>query len=98
MGKKTSSRLHRDSLVVIVEHQSTLNENMPLRMLEYVARIYGKLVGSKCKFLEKHIPLPKPEFIVFYTGNKFCPAEKYLYLSDAFPTTTKEESHLELKR
>jgi hypothetical protein len=26
-------------LVVLVEHQSTINENMPLRLLEYVSRI-----------------------------------------------------------
>ncbi len=27
-------------LIILVEHQSTVNENMPLRCLEYVTRIY----------------------------------------------------------
>ncbi len=30
-------------IVVLVEHQSTINENMPFRMLEYIARIYEKI-------------------------------------------------------
>ena len=58
---------------------------MPLRLLEYVARIYGNIVDSKAKFSRHLVPLAKPEFIVFYTGNQELPPESYLYLSDAFP-------------
>ena len=32
-------------LIVLVEHQSTVNENMPFRCLEYVTRIYEGIVN-----------------------------------------------------
>ncbi|MBO5123931.1 MAG: Rpn family recombination-promoting nuclease/putative transposase [Spirochaetaceae bacterium] len=71
--------------ILMIEHQSTINPNMPLRLLEYIARIYGNTVDSKAKFSRHLVPLARPEFIVFYTGNQELPPESYLYLSDAFP-------------
>ena len=71
--------------ILMIEHQSTINPNMPLRLLEYVARIYGNIVDSKAKFSRHLVPLAKPEFYVFYTGDQELPPESYLYLSDAFP-------------
>ena len=73
-----------DQFILMIEHQSTINPNMPLRLLEYVTRIYGNMVDSKAKFSDKLIPLAKPEFFVFYTGKENIPPESYLYLSDAF--------------
>ncbi|MBQ8385025.1 MAG: hypothetical protein IJX45_07335 [Spirochaetaceae bacterium] len=71
---------------------------MPLRLLEYVARIYGNIVDSKAKFSRHLVPLAKPEFIVFYTGNQELPPESYLYLSDAFPNQGQNaDLTLELK-
>ena len=49
-------------LVVLVEHQSTINENMPLRLLEYVSRIYEQLVPSEDRYEKKMIKIPYPEF------------------------------------
>ena len=71
--------------ILMIEHQSTINPNMPLRLLEYVARIYGNLVDSKSKFSNQLVPLAKPEFIVFYTGDQDLPPESHLHLSDSFP-------------
>jgi hypothetical protein len=34
-------------IVIIVEHQSSLNHNMPLRILLYIARIYEKIVDRR---------------------------------------------------
>ena len=82
-----------DQFILMIEHQSTINPNMPLRLLEYVTRIYGNKVDSKTKFSNQLIPLAKPEFFVFYTGNQDLPPESYLYLSDAFPKDTSE-NHL----
>ena len=59
---------------------------MPLRLLEYVARIYGNIIDSRAKFSRHLVPLAKPEFYVFYTGDQELPPESYLYLSDAFPS------------
>ena len=33
-------RLVDDRIIVLIEHQSTVNANMPLRFLQYVARLY----------------------------------------------------------
>ena len=73
-----------DQFILMIEHQATINPNMPLRLLEYVTRIYGNRIDSKTKFSNQLIPLAKPEFFVFYTGKENIPPESYLYLSDAF--------------
>ena len=71
---------------------------MPLRLLEYIARIYGNIVDSKAKFSRHLVPLAKPEFYVFYTGDQELPPESYLYLSDAFPNQApNSDLTLELK-
>ena len=59
-----------DQFILMIEHQSTINPNMPLRLLEYVTRIYGNKVDSKTKFSNKLIPLAKPEFFVFLPVRK----------------------------
>ena len=81
-------------LIVLVEHQSTVNENMPLRCLEYVTRIYEGIVPTKERYAEKVYNLPNPDFYVVYVGKKEQPLEKELRLSDAF--YTKDGSKLEL--
>ena len=71
---------------------------MPLRLLEYVARIYGNIVDSTAKFSRHLVPLAKPEFYVFYTGDQKLPPESYLYLSDSFPNQGQNaDLTLELK-
>ena len=73
-----------DRLVVLLEHQSTINENMPLRLLEYVSRVYEQLIPIRTRYKKKAMKLPYPEFYVFYDGKDSYPAEKTLKLSDAF--------------
>jgi len=73
-----------NKIVVLIEHQSTINENMPFRILEYIARIYEKVVKTKNKFGKKLVKIPLPEFYVFYNGKEDFPLEKTLKLSDAF--------------
>ena len=60
-------------LVILVEHQSTINENLPLRLLEYIGRVYEKIVNYKRRFQKKLEKIPKPEFIVLYNGNEMFP-------------------------
>ena len=84
--------------ILMIEHQSTINPNMPLRLLEYIARIYGNIVDSKAKFSRHLVPLARPEFYVFYTGDQKLPPESYLHLSDAFPNQApNSDLTLELK-
>ena len=86
-----------EQFILMIEHQATINPNMPLRLLEYISRIYGNLVDSKTKFSNQLIPLPKPEFIVFYTGKQDLPPESYMYLSDAFKLNHVQNSELTLE-
>jgi hypothetical protein len=83
-------------LVVFVEHQSTINENMPLRFLGYAARVYEELIGRRELYAAKLRRIPKPEFIVLYNGNKEVPDKSILRLSDAFMESDIPETSLEL--
>ena len=81
-------------LIVLIEHQSTVNGNMPLRCLEYVTRIYEGIVPVRQRYAEKVYKIPNPDFYVVYMGKKEQPLEQDLRLSDAF--YTKDSSKLEL--
>ncbi|MDR1759815.1 MAG: Rpn family recombination-promoting nuclease/putative transposase [Fibrobacter sp.] len=82
-------------LVVLMEHQSAINENMPLRMLLYMAREYEKLTNRKDLYRKIQIKVPTPEFIVLYNGDEKYPKYRELKLSDTFKTQEKEP-YLEL--
>ena len=71
-------------MMVLIEHQSTINENMALRMLLYVARVYEKLLPEKAIYKRKRITIPTPKFIVFYNGQDPCPEHYRQILSDGF--------------
>ncbi len=73
-------------IIVLAEHQSTINENMPLRFLEYIARLYEKLQAPTDRYLRKLSKIPTPEFYVFYNGKEDYPENTTLKLSDAFIT------------
>ncbi len=81
-------------LIVLVEHQSTINGNMPFRCLEYVTRIYENIVPVNKRYAEKVYKIPNPDFYVVYVGKDKLPPEQELYLSDAF--YIKDSSRLEL--
>ena len=64
----------------------TINENMPLRILFYAAELLRQYVDERKKkiYLEKLIPLPQPQFFVFYNGRKKEAEHREMRLSDAF--------------
>jgi hypothetical protein len=83
--------------VVMIEHQSSLNPNMPLRMLIYISRVYEKIVSSDNLYGSKMITIPKPEFIVLYNGDDECPDKQVQKLSDMFSEPLPESlANLEL--
>ena len=71
-------------LVVLVEHQSSINENMPLRMLIYMSREYELLTDPRALYRERKIKIPSPEFVVLYNGEKEMADFKEMRLSDSF--------------
>lgn len=74
----------KNRVLVISEHQSTLNSNMPLRDIIYYGRTMEKLIDKRALYRNRQLPIPTPEFFVFYNGNEPFPSEKILKLSDSY--------------
>ena len=71
-------------MVVLIEHQSTINPNMALRLLMYIGRVYEKIVEGRNIYSSKQLSIPRPEFFVLYNGTDPFPDNKVYRLSDAF--------------
>ena len=88
----------QEKILVIGEHQSTINYNMPLRCLMYIGRIYEQLVPVRDRYKRGEVKLPKPEFYTFYNGKDLMEKEKVLKLSHAFKVQDKQTAlELEVK-
>lgn len=96
MGMRNDLAFVIDFGLHLYEHQSTVNNNMPLRFLLYVSAEYGKLVDRKKLFGEKLAKIDTPHFMVFYNGTKACPERQELKLSDAF-RIREDNPELELR-
>ena len=73
-----------DRIVVLIEHQSTINENVPVRLLMYIGRVYELIIDREKFYRRKLEKIPTPEFIVLYNGKGKCPDYQELRLSTAF--------------
>ena len=85
-----------EKLVVFFEHQSSPNENMPLRELLYCGRVFEKLIDNSKIYSEKRVTIPVPEFYMLYNGVKPFPEKKVMRLSDAYDHSVCGEFSLEL--
>lgn len=81
-----------DFELLLYEHQSTYNPNMPLRDLLYVSRVLQSRIKGKNLYSQSLIRIPTPQFVVFYNGKDFQPEQQILYLSDAFEKKSDEPS------
>ena len=72
-----------------------INANMPLRFLQYAARLYERIQNPRDRYLRRLKKIPTPEFYVFYNGEEDYPESTTLRLSDAF-ITAPEKPSLEL--
>ncbi|MCL2193134.1 MAG: hypothetical protein FWB78_07040, partial [Treponema sp.] len=86
-------------LVVMLEHQSSINENMPFRFLQSISRIFENgIPDKKAVYRTKLIKFPRPEFIALINAPGRFPDRKTLRLSDSFMDTPGfEEVRLELE-
>ncbi len=73
-----------DFELMLYEHQSTVNPNMPLRDLIYVTKVLQGIIRNENLYSSMLIKLPTPRFVVFYNGTDFQPGEQTLRLSDSF--------------
>ena len=84
-----------DFELMLYEHQSTVNPNMPLRDLLYVTSILQKRVNAENIYGSKQVMIPSPRFVVFYNGTDPQPERQTLKLSDAYEKK-QENPELEL--
>lgn len=96
MNMKNDLAFIVDCRMSLYEQQSTINPNMPLRDLFYVAKEYQGMVSNSSLYSSRLVKLPTPYFVVFYNGAQEQPERKEMKLSDAFQTKV-EEPALELK-
>jgi hypothetical protein len=78
-----------EKVIIFGEHQSTINENMPLRSLMHIGRFYELMVDREKRYMRKRVPLPKPEFYTFYNGLESWGKEMTLNLSDSYKVQDK---------
>lgn len=80
--------------LLLYEHQSTKNPNLPLRNLFYVSDVYSEL--TKDLFLYGSVPLqiPEPKFVVFYNGLENMQEREVLKLSSLY---AKKAEHISLE-
>ncbi|MBQ7529226.1 Rpn family recombination-promoting nuclease/putative transposase [bacterium] len=81
------SCIFKNHFMLIVEHQSSINENMPVRMLLYAAELYKRYLsdfGSKFVYRDKLIKLPAPKLFILYNGREKYFESRIMDLADAF--------------
>lgn len=84
--KNDISFLAGNRLVILLEHQSTWNPNMPLRFLWYLTNLYRDYVDKDVIYKAMLVKIPAPEFYIFYNGTEDIPYFQKLRLSDAYET------------
>lgn len=70
--------------IVLTEHQSTVNLNMPMRNLMYITDRLKNILEHKELYRKSLVKVPRPSFIVLYNGKEKLPAVSQLKLSDSF--------------
>ena len=85
-----------DFHLALLEHQSSVNPNMPLRYLMYIADLYAKITAELDIYSGRRIELPEPSFVVLYNGVEKQPERKSIMLSESYGVGEKEAA-LELR-
>ena len=73
-----------DKFIVLIEHQSTINKNMPRRLLSYLAREYEKIGDNNDRYAKEEIVIPRPKLFVLYNGLEDYPLKTQLRFSNTF--------------
>jgi len=71
-------------LMMLIEHQSTPNPNMPMRCLQYAGRLYESIVPKEDRYSTCLKAYPNAECYTFYNGDAPYPEYSELRLSDLF--------------
>jgi len=73
-----------DKLIILLEHQSSVNPNMGLRFLLYIADLYEISIDKKAMYKGNPMSIANPEFYVIYNGKEDYPEKATVKLSDLF--------------
>ncbi|MDO4273802.1 MAG: hypothetical protein Q4D16_09035 [Eubacteriales bacterium] len=86
LGYKNDVSFLLDWVLCLVEHQSSWNPNIPIRGVLYFARLYKDFIerGGYNLYSTRQIPLPFPQYIIFYNGTDKNMEREVICLSDAF--------------
>lgn len=83
--KNDISCVIENNFLVLIEHQTSVNNNMPFRCLSYVTELLNNLIENKDRLYHKAlIQFPRPKFFVLYDGDAKEPLQREMRLSDAF--------------
>ena len=96
MNMKNDLAFIIDCRMSLYEQQASVNPNMPLRNLIYVAKEYQRMVNQKSLYSSQTVKIPTPYFVVFYNGREEQPERREMRLSEAYEVKV-EEPALELK-
>ena len=88
--KNDLSFLYKKKSIILMEHQSTKSQNLPLRMFFYLARLLEKGIEHKAMYKTKLLKMPAPHFYVFYIGRGMQEDEDTLDLKDAFEESSDD--------
>ena len=80
--------------VLLIEHQSSINNNMCLRDLLYADELIRRMIDPKDLYKEAPVKIPNPKFVVLYNGERYMPPFDEQKLSDNF---LKEEPEYSLQ-
>lgn len=87
----------KDSLLTFIEHQSTVNPNMPLRDLEYAVEVLKKLTSQRAKYASSPLELKDVIFLNLYNGKEKVKDVYDTYLSNLVKLKINKDVSLELK-
>ena len=91
MKRKNDVALLVEMRLLMLEHQSTINPNMPLRGLQYYGDSMDGYIEKKQLNIygKKRIKIPAPFYYVLYNGREDAPDREDLRLSDSFECKTE---------
>ena len=96
MGMKNDVSFLIANVMNLYEQQSTINPNMPLRGFLYFADLYRKLFGNHTDlYSSRCIPLPTPQFVVFYNGEDKEEDRRIMRMSSAYSAVINEQAAIE---
>jgi predicted transposase/invertase (TIGR01784 family) len=87
MGMRNDISFVIYGVLVLLEHQSTINKNLAARMFLYLSKIYEKIASEddpNALYKWNAVEFPNPEFIVLYNGKEDFPKEEIINITTVF--------------